>query len=52
MWIDNSEIKDRGSNYAQWDIAGQEIERIKKLSNSVFLKPYLKIIFLQKMDGV
>lgn len=34
MWsIDNSEIKDQGTNIAQWDIAGQEIERIKKLSN-------------------
>ena len=34
MWsIDNSEIKDQGTNIAQWDIAGQEIERIKKLSS-------------------
>ncbi|MCR8689549.1 MULTISPECIES: hypothetical protein [Campylobacter] len=34
MWsIDNSEIKDQGINIAQWDIVGQEIERIKKLSN-------------------
>lgn len=34
MWsIDNSEIKDQGTNIAQWDIAGQEIERIKRLSN-------------------
>lgn len=34
MWsIDNSEIKDQGTNIAQWDNVGQEIERIKKLSN-------------------
>ncbi|WP_086290530.1 hypothetical protein [Campylobacter devanensis] len=33
MWIDNSEIKDRGSNYAQWDIVGNEIEKVKRLSN-------------------
>lgn len=35
MWsIDNSEIKDQGTNIAQWDNVGQEIERVKKLSNS------------------
>lgn len=33
MWIDNSEIKDRGSNYAQWDIVGNEIEKVKRLSS-------------------
>lgn len=34
MWsIDNSEIKDQGTNIAQWDNVGQEIEKIKKLSN-------------------
>ena len=34
MWsIDSSEIKDQGTNIAQWDNVGQEIERIKKLRN-------------------
>ena len=43
MWIDNSEIKDQGTNIAQWDIAGQEIERIKKLSspNEMFKELYM-----------
>lgn len=43
MWIDNSEIKDQGTNIAQWDIAGQEIERIKKLSspNEMFKGLYM-----------
>ncbi|WP_141082906.1 hypothetical protein, partial [Campylobacter vicugnae] len=32
MWsIDNSEIKDQGTNIAQWDIVGDEIERVKSL---------------------
>ena len=31
MWsIDNSEIKDQGTNIAQWDNIGQEIERVKR----------------------
>lgn len=34
MWsIDNSEIKDQGTNIAQWDNIGNEIERIKRLSS-------------------
>ena len=34
MWnIDNSKIEDIGSNYAQWDIVGNEIEKVKRLSN-------------------
>lgn len=44
MWsTDNSEIKDQGTNIAQWDIAGQEIERIKKLSspNEMFKGLYM-----------
>lgn len=44
MWsIDNSEIKDQGTNIAQWDNVGQEIERIKKLSspNEMFKGLYM-----------
>lgn len=34
MWnIDNSKIEDQGSNIAQWDNIGNEIERVKRLSN-------------------
>lgn len=34
MWsIDNSEIKDQGTNIAQWDNIGNEIERVKRLSS-------------------
>ena len=39
MWsIDNSEIKDQGINIAQWDVIGNEIEKVKRsmTSNEMF----------------